>query len=241
MKKILVHTRGGLGDQIICNGIINHWSESNFVYLLCRDSTLETLKCLYKDNPNIELRVIESLYLGGSHEEIVQQQAEELDIEETMGIATDQITISRYQEFMYEWADIPFAYRYSKFRLPNQILGRQELYNKLKPINKYALIHNVGSNGANLIEWDEHISPDLDRVFIEPNTNNLLDWIDLIIHAEEIHCIPSGPFHFVDSIWNQVKAKKVFHNSRSSSNFDPNNEFNQYCWQVIEYEKKISI
>ena len=255
MEKILVHTRCGLGDQIICNGLINHWSENKFVYLICRPFTLATLTCLYKDNPNVELRTIQSLELGVGHDEEVQALADELNVE-SIGIATHHVILARYQECMYDanimkfmngqihdWARIPFGYRYSKFQLPKEIAGRQSLYNKLKPSRKYALLHTEGTSGDmfDFIEWDNYIDPNLDRIRILPETNNLLDWIDLIINAEEIHCVPSGPFHFIDSILPLVKAKKFFHNSRSGTNFNPNNEHNQHCWTVIEYDKKTSV
>jgi hypothetical protein len=239
MEKILVATRGGLGDQIICNGLINHWSETKFVYLTCRLFTLETLTCLYKDNPNVEIRPIGSRYLGLEHEKEINALGQVLQIK-PIGVCTHDISLLRYQECMYEWLAIPFEYRYSKFRLPNEIPKRKELYDKLKPNKKYALISNLGSSGFNKINWDEHIDPNLDRLFLGPVTDNLLDWIDLIMEAEEIHCIPSGPFHFVDSIWSLVKGQKFFHNSRSGTNFNPNNEHNQHCWKVIKYDKKTS-
>jgi hypothetical protein len=238
MEKLIVHNRCGLGDHIICNGIVNHLSENNYVYLVCRAFTFETLRCLYKDNPNVELRTTRHLNLGVDHDRHVEQLAKELDAR-PFGIATHRVETARYQECMYEWSELPFEYRYSKFRLPTEIRGRQKLYERFRPKGKYALVHYEGGNGTNHIKWDRHISPDLEILEIRPKTSNLLDWIDLIIDAEEIHCIPSGPFHFVDSIWSQVKAKKVFHNSRFSSNFDPNNEYNDHCWDVVEYETKL--
>jgi hypothetical protein len=240
MEKILVHTRCGMGDHIICNGIVNHLSENNFVYLLRRESKDETLQCLYKDNPRVELVTTSHQYLGQDHHDYVEKLANDRNARD-FGIATHHVEMARYQEFMYEWSNLPFEYRYSKFRLPMEIPGRQALYDRLRPKGPYALIHCVGSSGGNNINWDEHIHPNLERLYIGPESNNLLDWIDLIIEAEEIHCIPSGPFHFIDSIISQVKAKKVFHNSRSSSNFDPNNEFNQRCWGFVDYEPKIWI
>jgi hypothetical protein len=193
---------------------------------------------LYKDNPRVELITTPYQYLGQDHNNYVAKLAQELSAR-AFGIATHRVEMARYQECMYEWSNIPFEYRYSKFRLPIEIPGRQKLYNELRPKGRYALIHCVGSSGGNNINWGKHIPPDLERLHIGPKSNNLLDWIDLIIEAEEIHCIPSGPFHFIDSILDQVKAKKVFHNSRSSSNFNPNNEFNQRCWEIVNYNPKI--
>jgi len=240
MEKLLVHTRCGMGDHIICNGIVNHLSENNFVYLLRRESKDETLQCLYKDNPRVELVTTPHLNLGQDHDDYVQKLAQELNAR-PFGIATHRVEMHRYQECMYEWSNLPFEYRYSKFRLPKEIPGRRELYDRLRPKGPYALVHFEGGNGTNHIKWEKHISPHMEILEIKPASRNLLDWIDLIIDAEEIHCIPSGPFHFVDSIVSKIKAKKVFHNSRSSSNFNPNNEFNQRCWGFVDYDPKLWI
>jgi hypothetical protein len=240
MDKILVATRGGLGDQIICNGLINHWSETKFVYLACRLNALKTLTCLYKDNPNVEIRLIGSEYLGTGHENEISALGQVLQTK-PIGICTHDVSLYRYQECMYEWVAIPFEYRYSKFRLPNEIPKRKELYDKLKPNKKYALISNLGSSGFNKINLDQHMDPNLDRLFLGPVTDNLLDWIDLIVEAEEIHCVASAPFHLVDSIWSLAKGKKFFHNTRIHTYFDPNNEYNQKCWEFIDYPVKITV
>ena len=179
MQKILVHTRCGLGDQIICNGLINHWSENKFIYLAARPPTIKTLECLYKDNPNVEIRPIGSRYLGLEHDNEIATLSQEVQAE-SIGICTHDISLIRYQECMYEsnmmkfmngelydWAHVPFEYRFSKFRLPNEIPRRQEIYNKLKPNKKYALISDRGSSGLNEIDWDKHIDPNLDRLFFD--------------------------------------------------------------------------
>jgi hypothetical protein len=253
MEKILVHTRCGLGDQIICNGMINHWSKTKFVYLAARPPTIKTLECLYKDNAHVEIHPLICQQLGPEHEEEIAELSQKLQAE-SIGLSTHDITAHLYQECMYDpnmmkfmngviydWAHVPFEYRYSKFQLPNEIPRRQEIYNKLKPNKKYALISDRGSSGLNDIDWDQHIDPNLDRLFFEPITDNLLDWIDLIMEAEEIHCIASAPFHLVDSIWSEVKGRKFFHNSRISTYFDPNNEYNQHCWTIIDYEDKLNV
>lgn len=240
MEKILVHTRGGLGDQIICNGMINYWSESKFIYLAARPPSIPTLQCMYKDNPNIEIVPAFSIYLGNDHEVEISQIAKKLNVR-SIGVSTLDIALHRYQDAMYEYVGVPIEYRYSKFRLPNEIPKRKELYDKFKPNKKYALISSLGSSGDNNIQWDLYINPELDRVFLNPVTDNLLDWIDLIIEADEIHCVASAPFHLVDSIWSLAKGKKFFHDSRIHTYFDPNNEHNQRCWKFIDYPVKITI
>jgi len=235
MEKILVQTRGGTGDQIICNGIINHLSEENFVYVASRRQSLETVKSLYKDNANVEVRCIFNMQLNKSSQKEIDDISKDVNAP-IFNIATHHAELRIYQEWMYQCVNLPFEYRYSKFRLPNVLENKQAIFEKFYPNEPYALIHSMGYEGEMPIDWDKVI-PNLKKIFVRPRiTENLLDWLELAYHAEEIHCIPSSFFHLVDSVLDKVKAKLYYHDTRRKTCFEPNNEFNQRRWNFIAYE-----
>jgi hypothetical protein len=235
MEKILVQTRGGTGDQIICNGIINHWSENKFIYLASRYGSFDTVKSLYKDNANVEAYLIDNFQLGASGQREIEMISSKLGVP-VQNIATHHAELRIYQEWKYQCVGLPFEYRYSKFRLPNVIENKQAIFEKFYPNEPYALIHSIGYEGEMPIDWDKVI-PNLKKIFVKPRiTTNLLDWLELAYHAEEIHCIPSSFFHLVDSVLDKVKAKLYYHDTRRKTCFEPNNEFNQRRWNFIAYE-----
>jgi hypothetical protein len=235
MEKLLVATRGGLGDQIICNGIINHYTETHHVILPVRKNFIPSMKCLYMDNPNVEIIECYYLQLGPGHEQEMKEKSDQYNAQ-YISLGTMGIKDTEYQESMYEYAGLPFDYRYSKFRFPSEVKNRQALFNKFDEVKgPYSLVHRWGSSGpANL-----HLNV-INHPIIEVGvySDNIFDWIDLILNATEIHCLPSSFFHLVDSILPQVKAKLFYHHARRHTAMRIQNEFNQGRWEWIHYEQR---
>ena len=58
--QFLAYTHLGLGDHIVCNGLINHFSESfQKIYLPVKSRDLNNLNYLYRDNHKIKIFRIE--------------------------------------------------------------------------------------------------------------------------------------------------------------------------------------
>lgn len=140
-----------------------------------------------------------------------------------------------YPRKFYSYLDQPYENRYKYFKLPKMRDSGYQLYDKLYPKEKYVLIHNIGS------DWTHthlSINTDYKKIYIEPLTDSLLDWIPLIQNAEEIHCVDSSVFHLVDNISHSLRAKLFYHNSKSHGGTRCNYAENNFIWNVIEYEDK---
>jgi hypothetical protein len=235
MEKLLVATRGGLGDQIICNGIVNHWSETHHVILPVRKDFIPSMQCLYMDNPNVEIIECYYLQLGPGHEQEMLEKSQHYNAR-YISIGTMGINDKEYQESMYGYAGLPFEYRYSKFRFPSEVKNSQNLFQHFEQAKApYSLVHSCGSSGpANL---HRHLI-NYPTIEVDLYTNNIFDWIDVILNATEIHCLPSSFFHLVDSILPQVKAKLFYHNARRHTGMNPFNEFNHGRWQWVHYDQR---
>jgi hypothetical protein len=236
MEKLLVATRGGLGDQIICNGIINHWSETHHVILPVRKDVIPSMQCLYMDNPNVEIIECYYLQLGPGHEQEMMEKSHHYNAR-YISLGTTGIKDTEYQESMYEYAGLPFEYRYSKFRFPSEVKNRQGLNNLFAEEAKapYSLVHRWGSSGPANFHLNVITHPIIEVV---PHSDNIFDWIDLILNATEIHCLPSSFFHLVDSILPQVKAKLFYHHARRHTDMRIHNEFNHGRWQWVHYDQR---
>ena len=58
--KFLAYTHLGLGDHIVCNGLLNYFSESfDKIYLPVKSRDINNINYLYKDNQKIEVFKIE--------------------------------------------------------------------------------------------------------------------------------------------------------------------------------------
>ena len=245
-QDLLVATRGGIGDHIISNGLINHLCSEiyNFrkINLVCYKHWEESLRYLYEDNPLVIIHPGTQVeLLGSTHERRLEEWAAR-DGFKYYSIATRDVSMTHYQEFFYKNCGHPFEYRYAKFKLPNRELYNEALIEKFKPKVPYTFVFNNDKFTNGIVRgWKKEVlNPDLAVVTLEPKfTKNLFEWLPIIYDAEEIHCIPGGPFHLIDSVLDKCKAKKfVYHDARRETCFDPNNKFNNHCWEIVKYETK---
>lgn len=246
-QDLLLATRGGIGDHIISCGLIHHLTSETYnfrnVNLVCWDQWADTLAYLYEDNPRVILHPgKQGPLLGVSHEKHLQDMANKEGWKYYSVATYAQVDLKKYQEYMYKAVGHPFEYRYSKFSLPQRPLINEELLENNKPKRPYAFV----------FAWDKFtrgpvkgfrrdlINSELEIVELKPKlTNNLFEWLPIIYDAEEIHCIPGGPFHLVDSVLDKCKATKFFyHDARRETCFNPNNKFNKECWEFVGYPVK---
>jgi hypothetical protein len=246
-QDLLLATRGGLGDHIISCGLIHHLTGEDFnfrnVNLVCWKQWDESLRYLYEDNPRVILHPGQQVeLLGVTHERHLQEWAGKENLKYYSVATFCQIDLKRYQEYFYKSVGHPFEFRYSKFSLPKRELNNIEFLETHKPSKSYALIFcwDKFRNG-NIKHFNEDmVNPDLEKVYLTPKkTNNIFDWLPIIYDAEEIHSIPGGPFHLIDSVLNKCKTKKLFyHDARRETCFNPNNRYNNNCWELVGYSTK---
>ena len=54
-NSLVIHHHLGLGDHIICNGLINQISIYKKIYLICKLQYYKNIRYLYKDNKNVKV------------------------------------------------------------------------------------------------------------------------------------------------------------------------------------------
>jgi hypothetical protein len=110
-----------------------------------------------------------------------------------------------------------------------------QLYDRLYPNEKYVLVHSIASNWkfTNL-----NINTDYKKIYVEPLTDSLLDWVPLMQNAEEIHCVDSAIFHLSDNLSHSLRAKLYYHDARNYSGSRPNYPENNFVWNPIPYTER---
>jgi hypothetical protein len=238
MNNLFVVTRGGIGDHLISSGIVNHLSETNFVHLGCWKDWVPTLESLYSENPNVKIHPVQDYLLGPFHDRDMKNHAAKLDAT-YIGLATNSGDLKNYYRVPYIEQKLPFEYMYSKFKLPSKIDYDEAFLETMKPKNPYVLLNIWDKLGKrNLPNFQsEHVAQGLETVHITPGkTKNLLNWIPIILGAEEIHSVPGGPCHLIDLT---CTGKLFYHDARMGTVYNFNNEFNNNKWHVIKYREKI--
>lgn len=215
---MIIHHHLGLGDHFICNGLVNYFSKSKKIDLICKKHNEPTVKTLYQDNSNVKVIPIPS------QNELLESYNYSISTnQEILRIGFDKCNPSNWDKSFYTQVGLDFIERYRLFKFPKTLPSQINIENK-----SFIFVHNECSEGR----YSLNIESNLDRFVVEKNqTNNLFSYTNLLQRATEIHCINSSIFHLIDSMPN-VTDKLYYHNTRNHPcNFQISSK-----WNIIDYD-----
>jgi len=224
MQAILLYHHLGLGDHIVCNGLVRTVCEmipNSRIFLPTKKHNYISVSRMYWDEPRIIPCEVNS--------DMDVQHLSQLKLCDKI----IQVGFSKVREdwdvSFYDTNGFPFEYRWSKFKIVRDKSRESALRQKLgiEKKEKFILVHNKGSNA----EYDLKIETEYRKVFVQPVTNCMLDWCELTESAEEVHCIDSSFVHLAQSL--NVK-RGIFHNIRTmSTSFSLKNS-----WETVDYRNE---
>lgn len=239
----------GMGDSLVITGIVRHFASiCERIYVPTTVACLPTLTTLYSNQPNIQL-------LPTVDPEPLKQlvQDQKLVVINPMDMHATWINgrwrTLLWDEQWYTFYQLPFHTRYTGFNLPHQLPGSTKLAAQLVTHPEYILTHTeIGTRPGEFLPIDMHswraqagLAPIDQFQIININKDlspNMMDYVDLIRNASEIHCVPSSFFCLVDSINSQTEAKLFWHDLREDTVMRINNRYNNNRWCVIHYDTK---
>ena len=243
-KKIIVHHNPGLGDHIICNGLINYISEKNRVLLICSLVNYKSIKYLYSENKRVQVLPVPSLkkinYLLNAYVFKKNKNIEKffskiisiffmLDIKY---IGFDNITYPEWDKSFYSSENIDFDLRFDNLKLPNKLPKKVNL----ELNEEFILIQNLSSKSSE--KFNLYINSNLKKIYLDNKlTPNFFSNIHLVLRAKEIHCIDSSLIHLVEAI-EGLSCKLYFHDIRKhykDSVFSAKKN-----WSIITYENLVT-
>ena len=243
-----------LGDAFVINALVHKWAqEAVHVHVPTLPQYVHTVQCLYSDYANITVVP----YLGAQKEQEYIHKHNLQSINFRTLYELTKMPLKHHDQpveipvcwdrQIYEYFDVPFSRRYKDFKLPTHIPNAQDLFNKLNPTQApYVLWHRyshtqIQDTHVDLKSWRANIGAP-DRLIIEIETGhtpNLLDYMQLIEHADEIHCIPSAFHCLVDSVVDRTKAALFYHDVKVNTLMQVNSRWNAWRWHSVYYENKI--
>lgn len=224
MKSIMVYHHLGLGDHIICNGLVRHVLDKlnpSRIFLPTKVHNYITVAKMYWDKPQVVPCLVKT-------DDDVSLLPQIPLCEEILQVGFSRVR-DDWDVSFYDTNGFPFEYRWSKFKIvrdnPRESALRQKL--GIGKQEKFILVHNKGSNA----EHDLKIETEYRKVFVQPVTDCMLDWCELVESAEEVHCIDSSFVHLAQSL--NVK-RGIFHNIRTmNTSFSLDNS-----WETVDYRNK---
>lgn len=254
MESIYIAHPLSLGDYFVCNALVlDQIDNYQQIHLPVVPQFMDTVKSLYQDHMTIRIvpylgDLAEQDYIQANNLPILDWRFSPQTCNMVLPGDGERVSIAvNYDRQIYEQNDCSFKKRYSGFRLPEHIPHSQDLFNKLNPTQEpYVLWHkytskHVGGMPIGLPGWRLAAGlPDKKIINVElGQTTNMLDYMKLIINADEIHCVHSSFYQLVDSVCNQTQAHLFYHDYRKDTINQINCRWNNQRWIRVEYLIKI--
>jgi competence CoiA-like predicted nuclease len=198
MQHLCVHHHLGLGDHIICNGMIRHFASLNDrITLFCKQSYQQQVDTMFVDCPNLKTVAIPA-YNSSYTEELkfVDWYVNKHKIERFMRIGYDGLqqywspdsTEVTFDRAFYLQANVPYEYRWEKFYLVRDHENENRVLSKLNPKQEpFIFVHDDVDKGY-VFEVD---NPNNYKVVKNDKTETVFNMIGVLEKATEIHCMES--------------------------------------------------
>ena len=227
-NEIVLHHHLGLGDHIICNGLVNQISHVlDMVHLPVKTHYYEMIKFLYRENNKVKLFQVSNNDSGNDVLDYAKVNNKKI-----LRIGFELVKNNPFNSWFYEQIGYPYEYSFKYFYIPTADNEENELKEYLLNYYKiddsdYVIVHNESHEGKyNLKSINSskiiYMTKESDLF------NNMLLCRKLIINAKEIHCINSSFLHLVDRI--KTDANLYYHNIRNSK-FTLDEK-----WNVVNYD-----
>lgn len=193
-QPLFIRPHLGLGDAFILNGMVRALAKKNGqITVPAKQHNVSTLRMLWSDLENVTIAPVEddagATFMAEHHE----------GSKLLLGLFGKEWNDGKpgWDKLMYRQAGVPFEERWSGFKIGS--MPHQHAVNG----PPYALVHEDIERGFVI---PSNRKPHLPCRHIWPS-NSVLDFVDMITNATEIHCIDSSVACLADSI--PTKARKL--------------------------------
>jgi hypothetical protein len=204
MKYIYHHL--GLGDHIICNGLVRSLIRENETYtMFVKGHNKKTVEFMYRDLKNLNFMV--------ANDYDVKRFFNQNNISESDKIIAGFTWISgskSFDESFYLQNDVPISKRWEKFYVNRDLSKEKELFYKFDVVEgNYVFIHDDSTRNYNINE-DLIINKNLKIVRpVLGLTENVFDYCYLMQNSLESHFIDSSFRLIFDSL--KLRNTNIFY------------------------------
>lgn len=194
---MLIYQHLGLGDHIICNGLVRTLAENSPIELLCKKQNAATVEFMFRDDKRITVVPVKDDVEANSI--FAASGGNKLKIGHG-SLHRYMAGGKQFDEAFYAQCGIDFQERWRSFRCDRDADREWKLYWRLwQEVHQknYVFVHDDASRGF-------VIGADLaGKTVIRPRvglTDNLFDYCRVMEGADEVHCIDSSFRTMADSL-----------------------------------------
>jgi hypothetical protein len=220
----------GLGDYLVCNGLIRNLVKPDEQYILFTNFKYkESVEFMFRDLPNLTYSLVPPVEFNRQYIMPYIKHPEYKLI--TIGYDAMDYSTSADKMF-YKQHKVDFEKRWSDFFVERDLEKEQDIFKHYNvKENEYIFLHEGGSANDAVIDKNK-INNDLQIVSPELTlTKNVFDYCYLIEHAAEIHVVESSFLFLIDSIKTNGKLFAHRYARKLAKYTIPNLKKN---WEIIE-------
>ena len=201
----------GLGDHIICNGLLRKLRKKfDTIYMPVKQHNTHSVRDLFRDDPGIEI-----IPVKGDADAKNKQSLFAPHVDEIIGVGNfGQGFLQNCQSFdesFYLQCGIAFKERWASFFYKRDLEKEEELYHELASDDPYIFVHD--DLQRDYIIEAKHFPADIPVIrplhrFGEDSLSTLFHYGKIIEGATEIHCIDSSFACYIEHL-NTKKVKKM--------------------------------
>jgi len=251
--KTYIHHHLGMGDMIMCNGLVRHISENikknEKIYLFSKSKYLKLVKFMYRDNKKIkivgidekkcEYKEVSKVLKSSKNKKVNFLRVGHEFYHLTANLNLDKINPWPCDIIFYKQLNIPFQYRFEKCFWKRDIISEKRLFKKLITTKEpYAFIHDDPARGYFINT--SYVNPKL-KVIKNDKKYSIFDYGLIIENATEIHLMESVFRHVTEYLCTK-NIKLFLHDFRKGAvNLLTNkNKWigTSKVWNIIKYNKE---
>lgn len=209
MSSILLDFHHGMGDEIICNGLVREYCKTHTqVGIFCLARNYPSVSFMYRDLTNLRIHVVKShteryrfrfwnsLRLGcNCYDEI--RAIDEYDKESGV----------RFERQVYKVFNVPLKNKWDGFFVERDAQREEAVYKKAGLSQPYAFVHDDARYPIDSIRISSSY-----RLFRPDKnlTDNIFDYCGVIERAAEIHVIDSSFMNLIECLPYENPAQKLY-------------------------------
>lgn len=203
MNTLYVYTHLGLGDIILCNGLIrNLCKKYAHITIFCKPKYFASISYMLRDIQNLEILAYDDAEVNSF---LQDKPKDKIYYVGHMHIP-NFIQECTFDECFYKQIGLNFQRRWEDFYIERNCELENELFDLQAPKEPYAFVHDDYLRGFCIDET--YIDKKL-KVFRPSLVDNIFSYCKIIEQASEIHCMDSSFKHIVDSL--PIKHDKLFY------------------------------
>lgn len=200
MRSIVIRGHLGLGDHLICNGLVKEYaSQYDRVIVPCKQHNEPSVRQMFLDDARIHAVAVRDDSDADKVSSLFEESGSDLL---NLGMFGEKpFDIMRWDSEMYRQAGVTFETRWERFsfQIPEDF--------QLADPGGFAFVHDDPSRGFKMRKSE---LPGIPHCRPSP-AGTIFHWVPHILAAKEIHCIDSCFAILVDSLKDISAERLVLH------------------------------